>query len=368
MVRNCNASNPRRLLWIVNHQTLLRSEVPLLRQLGFEVFVPKILPAVSAYRSGAIESAYDSSLLLPTNALRVLNAHEFYEQPWGATLETILNRYFDGLITTLTGFTTPLFEAIRKFDGLVVARVFGREAPETYSAFFASDENRKLLDRIETMGRRFVFGQAYNVLAEVEDRRLANCAQTIAVPATRLVLTRADEWRGGRQVVLLLCPSIQDNGYYQALYGWIKAIFGKLPHLIFGRQNGPTEDPAVLPWLTDGELLELYSQVAVFAYPSREPRHVHYSPVEAMTMGCPVLYMKGALLDRLAGAELPGRCRSDDEMITKTKRLLNKDYNFAKDIRDSQRRIADLFRPERAYKQWSVALADIAPSERGKRP
>jgi hypothetical protein len=365
-VRNPGIGDTRRLLWIVNHQTLLRSEVPLLRELGFGVFVPKRLPAVSDYRSGAVDFSYDASLQLPAYALKVLNTHEFYEDPWGATLETILNRYFDGLITTLTAFTTPLFEAIRKFDGLIVARVFGREVPQSYSAFFASKEGTEVLDRIEAMGQRFVFGQGYNVLAEVEDRRLARRAYTIPVPAAGLVWARVREWRGGRPVVLLLCPDIRNGGYYEALYGWLKVVFGNLPHLIFGRQTVPVEDPAVLPWLTDGELLELYSQAAVFAYPSREPRHVHYSPVEAMIIGCPVLYMKGALLDRLAGIPLPGCCNSDDEIVLKSRQLLSGDSNLAKEIQDSQRRVADLFHPDSAYREWSVVLAGIAPRERGK--
>ena len=248
-----------------------------------------------------------------------------------------------------------------------MARVFGRENPESYSAFFASDEGAGLLDRIENIGQRFVFGQGYNVLAEIEDRRLARRAYTINVPAARLVWARVGEWRGGRPVVLLLCPDIQEGGYYQALYGWLKVVFGNLPHLIFGRQSVPVADPAVLPWLTYGELLELYSQVAVFAYPSREPRHVHYSPVEAMIIGCPVLYMEGALLHRLAGTKLPGCCSSDDELILKSRRLLSGDTGLAKEIQDSQRRVADLFRPDSAYQQWSEVLAAIAPCERGRR-
>ncbi len=31
-------------LWIVNHQTLMAAEVPILRSLGWEVFVPKLTP------------------------------------------------------------------------------------------------------------------------------------------------------------------------------------------------------------------------------------------------------------------------------------------------------------------------------------
>ena len=158
-MRNPGIGDTRRLLWIVNHQTLLRSEVPLLRELGFGVLSPSASPPFRTIAAALLTFRPDASLQLPAYALKVLNTHEFYEDPWGATLETILNRYFDGLITTLTAFTTPLFEAIRKFDGLIVERVFGREVPQSYSAFFAGKEGTEVLDRIEAMGQRFVFGQ-----------------------------------------------------------------------------------------------------------------------------------------------------------------------------------------------------------------
>jgi hypothetical protein len=53
----------RRILWIVNHKTLMSGEVPLLRSLGFEVFVPKILPAHDRnLRSAGVTYDYDAAL------------------------------------------------------------------------------------------------------------------------------------------------------------------------------------------------------------------------------------------------------------------------------------------------------------------
>jgi hypothetical protein len=317
------------------------------------------LPSLPAYRSGATDFGHDSSLQLSPESLGVLNAHGFYDEPWGTTLGILLNRYFDGLITAVNSFTAPLFEAIQKFDGLVVARVFGREAPRSYTEFFVGTEEANLLEQVETMRERFVFGQGYDALSEIEDRRLARRAHTISVPATSLVWGREREWRGDRQCVLLLCPQAHDGGYYEELYHRLKAIFGTVPHLIFGRQNRPISDDCVLPWLTDGELLELYARVAVFAYPSHEPRHVHYSPIEAMIIGCPVLYMRNALIDRLAGTVLPGRCENHDDMLAKTKRLISGDTLLSQKIRCSQRSVAAQFRLELARQQWAEVLASI---------
>ena len=68
----------RRLLWIVNHKTLMPAEVPILRSLGWEVFVPKVVPDHDpGFRSAAITWEYDAALGLPRTALAVLNRHNF---------------------------------------------------------------------------------------------------------------------------------------------------------------------------------------------------------------------------------------------------------------------------------------------------
>ena len=122
----------------------------------------------------------------------------------------------------------------------------------------------------------------------------------------------------------MLCPEIAASPYYQAIYDAMKADFGTLPHAIFGRQSQPVDDAAVLPYLSEADLFAMYAAAPVMVYPSAEPRHVHYSPVEAMIVGTPVLYRRGALLDRLAGTTLPGACVDADELRAKAGRLLGR--------------------------------------------
>src|SRR6202041_721967 len=132
----------------------------------------------------------------------------------------------------------------------------------------------------------------------------------------------------GEQKILLLCPNIRDSSYYGAIYSDLKTTFGTLPHWIFGRQNILPDDPAVLPYMADSELLKLYARAAVLAYPSVEKRHVHYSPIEAMIVGTPVLYRSGSMLDHLAGRRLPGCCDNNEEMREMARRLLSADMNL----------------------------------------
>jgi hypothetical protein len=349
----------RRLLWIVNHKTLLQAEVPILRSLGWEVFVPKILPDHDpGFRSAATSYEFDSALCLPPATLAVLNRHNFIERGWPPTVAEIVNRYFNVIVTHFSYYTISLSEAARKFHGTTIARAFGREHPRRFSEFATMAERPGLLDELMVLGDRFVFGQGYDNIAEVEDPPLPQRARTITVPLPQWIYGHRDTWGGGGSgKAVFLCPSIGIvAGYYSAVYEGIKCDFGDLPHLIFGRQPVPVEDPAVLPYQTDGGLVALYRSAPVFIYPSTEPRHIHYSPLEAIVVGTPVLYRRGTLTDVLAGGPLPGACADTAEMHDKARRLIAGDRTLAEAIRASQGRILETFASDLARKQWAEVL------------
>jgi hypothetical protein len=339
----------------------MQSEVPIFRQLGYEVFVPKVIPTDDpGYRSGAVTYEFDEGLRLSPAALRVLNAHDFYRRPWSPTLERILNEEFDVVVTSISAYLTPVMESVRAFSGTVVARVFGREHPRRYTEFFLGPQTAPCLTGIAAMGARFVFGQAFDNLADVEDPVLRARAHTITPPLPPFVYERAGTWRGGGEHAILLCPGIAESPYYGAQYDEIKRCFGALPHRIFGRQLTPIDDPAVLDYLSDDALLDLYAAAPVFVYPSTEPRHVHYSPLEAMVVGTPVLYRRDALIDTvMSGADVPGACVDAAEMDVKARALLAGDRDLADAIRATQDAVVRKFSIEVAHAQWAQILASV---------
>lgn len=352
----------RRLLWTVNHKTLMAAEVPILRALGWEVFIPKILPEHDpGFRSAATTHDYDAGLALPPATLAVLNRHNFSERPWSATVADIVDTHFEAVVTHFSYYIAPLAEAARNFHGLIVARAFGREHPRRYTEFVTYSDRPRLLDDLTALGERFVFGQGYANLAEIEDAPLPQRARLITVPLPDWMYRCRDTWSGelgagGSGKAVFLCPSAGIEGYYADVYRGIKRDFGDLPHVIFGRQPVPVSDPAVLPYLTDDELMELYKTSPVFVYPSTEPRHIHYSPLEAIIVGTPVLYRSGTLTDLLAGGRLPGTCADTDEMRDKARRLIRGDRDLAAAIRASQGRILDSFATDLARAQWAAVL------------
>lgn len=346
----------KQALWIVNHKTLLPAEVPILQSLGYGIFIPKIIPQVPDYRSAVVDHSFDATLNLKPYELKLLNEHPMYSRAWAPSVTEVLNEHFSVLITSVSAFTTPLFEAIRKFEGLIVARVFGREHPRRYTEFFDLPSGRGMMQMLEQVGSRFVFGQGFDNLCEVEAAPLRDRAHTLAVAVPPWVWERAGTWVGDQAVALFLCPNIKDSGHYAAIYHSIKANFGDLPHRIFGRQNIPPDDDLVLPYMTDAELLFLYGRARVFVYPSDQPRHLHYSPIEAMIVGTPVLFLRGGMLHFLGGDDQPGLCNDLAGMKSKARSLLQGNTDLAEAIRDRQRAIVDTFAPELARRQWEEIL------------
>jgi hypothetical protein len=329
-----------------------------LRSLGWEVFVPKILPHHDpGFRSAATTNEYDAALDLLPATLAVLNRHDFIERSWSPTVADIVNSHFNAVVVNFSYYVAPLFETAAKFHGILIARGFGRESPRRYSEFVSSAHRVGLLEGLAAMGNRFIFGQGYDNIAEVEDPPLPQRARTITVPLPDWIYCHRDTWRGGAGKAIFLCPSIALPGYYKDAYDGIKKSFGDLPHLIFGRQPKSVSDPTVLPYLSDAELISLFQSASVFVYPSAEPRHIHYSPIEAIVVGTPVLYRRGALMDIIAGAPLPGACTATSEMRDKARRLIAGDHTLAEEIRTSQRRILDTFASGLAREQWAAALA-----------
>ena len=107
----------RRLLWIVNHKTLLQAEVPILRSLGWEVFVPKILPEHDpGFRSAATSHEFDAALRLPPATLAVLNRHDFIQQGWSPTVAEIVNRNFNVVVTHFSYYVNFAFRGCAKIS------------------------------------------------------------------------------------------------------------------------------------------------------------------------------------------------------------------------------------------------------------
>lgn len=342
----------KRILWLLNHTTLREFEVPMLIEMGYEVFTPKIYQYSFGDLSASVTWEYDSSLSIPQEDLAYLNECDMYAEWLPARAIEIMNRYFDMAI--FGAFVPQIKMLVRTFKGLMVLQAFGLDATTDYTRLFGG-QSVSLLEDIIRLGDRFWFGATYENLPEVECDYFKK--QYVYLPIG-LKHDRVDKiWTGGDKRILFIGPKINTNSYYRKVYQDFKRDFGMLPHVIGGAQMIPVpDDPAVMGFLPKEQYEYNMRHLAAMYYHSREPRHLHYHPLEAVANGMPLVFMAGGMLDRIGGSNLPGRCKTIPQARAMLRRLSNGDMRLAKRIVDKQGCLLDTFGRQFCEMHWRNAF------------
>jgi hypothetical protein len=346
----------KRVLWLLNHKTLMPYEAQLLVNLGFEVFVPKIIPAHVNFRSGTVDFSYDKSLTIPRRVLKRLNEFNFYEEIWPPDIVMIVNRYFGTVFTLSYGSQFP--EVLGKFEGQIVFRVFGLDNTRDYKGVLEALYGFEVLLRIHALGGRFWFGEGYEQLQECEPPVLAERALFLPIGVPDSFYKNANQWNGSQKKILFVCPNVVSNPYYSAVYERFKKEFGDLPHVIVGAQDVKVNDSSMLGYVTDEELQQLYRDCVLLYYHSTEVRHVHYPPIEAAIIGMPIVFFRNSLLGRLSEASTPGCVDSVKEARTIVKRVLAGDLELIEHLRQGQRSISHRFSDTHCGTMWEKNLIE----------
>ena len=344
-----------RILWLLNHRTLMPYEVPLLKELGFEVFVPKVMPVNARLRSWILDFSHDASLSIPPSALQRLNEFNFYESVWPDDIVMLVNRYFGTAFVIPHSVQVP--EALSKFEGQLVLRAFGLDNTQSYSTLFEILYGPDVWEKIRALGQRFWFGEGYEQLHECEPPLLSERALFLPLGIPDSIWRCADSWVGGMNKILFVCPNCVTDPYYAAVYKQFKKDFGDLPHVIVGAQDVSTDDPNIAGFVSDEELERLYRECAVLYYHSTELRHVHYSPIEAAINGMPVIFYANSLLGRLTEPNAGGCFQGFPAARAAIERILAGDTDFTEALRREQRSLAYKFSHDYCKTSWLKSFA-----------
>ena len=282
---------------------------------------------------------------------------------------------------------------IRAFHGKLVVRTFGHCGDHNYQSAtqhvgnldyyldlptFADRAQRKCRDwlakqlstgelefQTPTMlalyqaKNRVYFGSAYENVITYEPSFFRSRAVFLPLAVPPSITKHTDSHRGGNGKILFICPNINDLWLYRGYYNTFKEHFGDLPYAIGGRQNmtssqidPPVSDSAILGHQSRDQFDNWMQESECLFYHSREPRHLHYHPVEAMVIGTPVVYMADGMLEELGGSDQPGLCHDHAGARLKMERLLRGDMRLADSIRQRQKEIAYKFSDEYCYDIW----------------
>ncbi|CAM2939299.1 glycosyltransferase [Paenibacillus sediminis] len=345
----------KRILWLLNHDTLSKFELPLIRDLGFEIFTPKIALKEILQASGSITYDYDHTLTIPEEDLNTLNQYDFcslVDMP--LNIKKIINSYFATAITYTDTSFSILRKLIHNFEGNIFFRAFGvglskfNNYTELIDYYFQRNDKYKL----QQISDRFWFSQCYPNLAEVEEDIYKKNAIYMPLGLPLEFYDIENQWVGDMNKLLFFCSRIKYVAEAEKVYNEFKRDFRDFDYLIAGNQPVPVDDDKVTGFLEREELNELYRKCKVMYYHSTNPRHLHYHPLEAMIAGMPVVYMDGGLLSFLGGKRQAGRCKDINEARNKVQRILDGDAQLIEDIRQDQKEILYKFSYEFNKEEW----------------
>lgn len=339
----------QRVLWIVNHNSLLDFEPKVLESLGYEVFVPKLFPLTSIFRSGGTSNNYDSNLSIPNEILKILNDYDFYDKNMSPHIRKIINSYFS---IFFVHHLPVLKQAILHFKGHIVYRTYGT-IYKTHEEILRATFGDGIKESIERLGNRFHFAVSFPDHEKSEPLYLQNSSMYLPYGMPDSVFEKGDVWSGRDPRLFFVCPVIADNEYYGKIYSDFKKKFKNIPHIIGGLQYKPVKDPSVLGKIDREEFDRILSELRVMYYQSTEPRLVHLHVLEAMAYGMPVIFMQQNMLGTLNDSIFqPGSCKTVSEAKNKVKRLISGDQQFATDIRRAQKHLTNQFTFQHCIKIW----------------
>ena len=347
-----------RVMWILNHTAARKFELPMLQKLGYEIFAPKSYPNNPGFRSASVDGKWDQTLSIPKADLDLLNSADWYR---GASNEAwrIANKYFD-LLFCIVFDARSTEKTCRNFDGDILWRAYGLARDTgTYSHVVNLPEYSRAHYAFKQRGARFWFGEAYPHLHEVEDNWIKKRAVYLPLGMAGASEPANQPWAGGDRRILFVCPDIGSNYVYAEIYQEFKKHLGDLPYAIGGTQSVKLHDPNILGYLPLEKHIENMAKMQCMFYHSREPRHIHYHPFEAIKVGMPLVFMSDGMLDRMGGIKLPGRAKTWREAKAKLERILDGDTQFIQEITASQSVLLEEMKAENLEHYWVDGLAQI---------
>jgi len=347
---------PRRIMYNINHMKLVANEVPLLRSLGYEVYVPKHLPDnANDATSAGVSNRFDSSLSISKEDLALLNAHNFYEEKsWGDDVSRVIEENFCMVITA--AYETPMHTFLSYVSIPVGIRVFGLATDAKYSTIFSPEIKNLILERAS----RCFFLAAYSHLASIETefKDLFRHAPITCGPEgpyhARDVTRRA---------VLFQCSRINVNPYYTAKVNKFVSDFSGsgLEYAIYGSEISTFNSTHNLGRPSTAEINRLFASYSAMYYDSVEPRHLHYHPLEAMYAQMPVIFLQEGMLGMLMPYS-PARSNDLEDATAKLRRLIQGDKALEDEIVWHQNALLQTLKISSNRKAWRVVLDEIGCS------
>lgn len=343
---------PKRIFWLGMHKVLTQTELPRLRQLGFEVYNPPYLSDVED--QSAVRDWTAAPTTLPEDVHLKLSTTNFFYQPISGEIAEILNEYFDAAIVTIN--PTWLKHFMAAYRGPVIYRVYGQ--PNSLAQELANNGAiASISDR-----ENFWFCPHSEYTLDIEDEWLLERMRIVPYCLTPDVFPLKDQWtfNAENSTVGLLCPRAADIPYYKDNYKYLNRFLPGDEYRIFGAQVATLEDPRIVGTLERDEFLRRFARLRGFVYHYSEPTVCYLPPIEFMTIGGPVVFQSCSLLARyFSGRPAPGMAQDVEELALHAQRLHKGDQGFIREVIESQSEVRKLYNPDYVWPRFDDAFREM---------
>ncbi|MFM2322833.1 MAG: glycosyltransferase [Pseudomonadota bacterium] len=348
----------KRIFWLGMHKILVETELKRLRILGYEVFNPPYLSSIID-QSAALDWKPPSDSTLPQEAIAILAKTNFFYAAIPPAAAEILNQYFGAVIVTIN--PEWLKNILKVYHGKLIYRVYGQ--PYNLSQYFTDNY---VLDLI-TERKDFWFCPHHEKTLLIEDLWLARLNMRIIPYALSSdVISLQDTWdfqETYNPCMGLMCPRALDNTYYRRHYNILKTHFSGKNFKVFGVQIIPVPDPQVIGTLQRKDFLAYFLKLRGFIYHYPDPAVCYLPPIEFMTLGGPVLFLKDCLLSNYSeGPSAPGEAKNMALLAIRAEQLRKGDIYLSNEIIESQRKIRLLYHPSYVWPIFDKAIKEILGS------
>lgn len=341
----------KRIFFLGAHKVLVRTELPRLRQLGYEVFNP---PYLSDVKDQSAEYNWDSTQpsTLPREVFEQLARCNFFYKEISQKIIDLLNQYFYAVVVTI--HPTWLYHLIQGFKGKIIYRTYGQFGH--VSAALNMPDTRCVKKIVEH--NDFWFLPHANEAITYEHTWLKERAIAVPYTLTEDIFPFQDTWSGDTQEIALCCPNLS-NTFFRQHYEYLKRHFGESHFKFYGVQLEKSADAQIAGSLPRGTLIQRFRHAAGYLYTYTDPNVCYLPPIEMMTLGGPVLFLRGSLLDKYMPDGAPGRCRDESDAKRRCELLLRGDKAFIQEILATQREVRQRYHPDYVWPIFDKTFESI---------
>jgi len=289
------APNDPLLLWCSSHETLATEEIPLLLEAGF-----RVVPLLTNFWTRQLDPTLNDSICpdwrdsvsLSEETIRGLQSLSFCQSngraPFSQPELQLLADHVDAIYVTVYPNVAVRLAAV--YPRTVIFRAFGQSSITTYSKMC----ERHGVPLADVSPRpNFIWCPILSTLQEPEDDRLCHNPQHLRAFVTPDRLGSA-RWspEASEPFVVDTIPRLKE-GYYRKIYDRYVNDHGHLPLKILGGNSpggGEITDPRIIGRLANDDYFATAARARISIYHGTSPYHVHYHPIEFMTLGVPVLF------------------------------------------------------------------------------